>query len=180
MKTFRVALACLILLPLISGCDKWKDKRFSTTIPLTLTVSKGSTDPVVINLDSTLTSLINEDLDNVKEKIKRYELVSITYKIWEFSGDPSNVLTGSVGFGNMNMNDPGVDYSFNNISLKDGNDNMNQVPLNLNSQDIARIEQYFMDTNGMKIWLTGDVSEVPVFFKVAFTVNVDAIAEVKD
>ena len=54
-------------------------------------------------------------------------------------------------------------------------------PWNANNKRIKFITfQYFLDTDGLRFFLDGSVSEVPVHFKVALTVNIDAIAEVKD
>jgi hypothetical protein len=47
------------------------------------------------------------------------------------------------------------------------------------SAEVANIQQYFLDTNGMKIFLKGLVSQTPVHFKFYLQVDVDAIAEVK-
>ncbi len=181
MKTLRIALLAIVVLPFMSSCGKFSDKRFSTTIPLVFEISKADSNTTVLDMEQTLTALINANLNEVKDKIKSYELKSITYKIWEYYGSNNPVnLIGSVGFGNVNMSNPGVTYEFNDISLEAGNSNADQVPVSLNSQDIERIQQYFLDTDGLRLWIDGNVSEVPVHFKIAFTVSVDAIAEVKD
>lgn len=180
MKTIRIIAVLLALIPFLSGCDKFNDKRFSTTIPLSFRVEKSDSDPVVVDMDSTLTALINSSLNDVKDNIKSYEFVSITYKVWEYAGAAGNVFDGSLGFGNVNMTAPGVNYEFNDISLEASNSNPNQTFMSFNSQDIDKIQQYFLDTNGLRLWLDGSVSDVPVTFVVAITVNIDAIAEVKD
>ena len=181
MKTIRLALAAVAFLFLFSGCEKFNEKRFSTTVYLDFEINKSDTDPVIVDFDDDLTALSNEDLEEVKDKIKSYELVSITYKIWEFYGaSDAATFNGSLGIGNVNMTTPGVSYTFNDISLKAGNDNPDQVLMQFNSQEIDKIQQYFLDTDGLRLFLDGNVSEVPVHFKVAVTVNIDAIAEVKE
>ncbi|MFN0031196.1 MAG: hypothetical protein ACKVOR_03450 [Flavobacteriales bacterium] len=180
MKTLRTILALVVLMPLLSGCDKFKEERFSTTIPITFEIDKLDTDPLVVDLDGTITALINDELNKYKEEIKRYELVSVTYKVWEYYGTAGVVFDGSIGFGNVNMSAPGVSAQFNDIDLQTSFDNPNQTQFPFNSQDVDKIEQYFLDTNGMRLWLDGDVSDVPVHFVLAITVNVDAIAEVED
>lgn len=181
MKTLRFALAAFVLVFLFSGCDKFSEKRFSSTVYLDFEINKLDTDPVIVDFEDILSALTNEELEKVKDKIKSYELVSITYKIWEFYGASDGAtFTGNMGIGNVNMAAPGVNYAFNDISLKAGNDNPNQVLMQFNSQEIDKIQQYFLDTDGLRFFLDGNVSEVPVHFKVALTVNIDAIAEVKD
>jgi hypothetical protein len=53
------------------------------------------------------------------------------------------------------------------------------VKIDFVSAEVANIQQYFLDTNGMKIFLKGLVSQTPVHFKFYLQVDVDAIAEVK-
>lgn len=163
----------------LSSCDKLKEKRFSTTIPYDFVVEIPTDGSTAILIDSDITSMINTELEKVKDKIKRYELVSIQYKIWEFYGASPNTFTGKVGFGNANATTPGVLYEFNGIDLQANSDNPNLIKMNLNSQDIASVQQYFLDTNGLKMFFEGDVDQAPCHFIMQITVNIDAIAEVK-
>ena len=179
MKQISVVMLFAVATIFLTGCDKLKEKRFSTTIPYALEVDITETGDMSVDISGEITSLINEELNKVKDEIKNYELVSITYKICEFYGVTPNTFNGSIGFGNANSSEAGVLYAYNDIDLQAGNDNPNQVNMNLNSQDISRIQQYFMDTNGLKLYLKGDVANKPVHFKLQIIVNVDAIAEVK-
>jgi len=181
MKRFTAPVLVLLLSLLFIGCDKFKDKRFSTTIVkdlhINITDNSGSVD---VSLNETITSLINSELNAVKENIKSYELVRIKYKIWEYVGDDAATFSGSLGLGNLNSTMPGVSYAFNDISLKAGNDDSDYVIISLNSTDIDKIEQYFLDTNGLKLFLEGNVTHVPVSFILQVVVDVDAIAETKE
>ncbi len=179
MKALRFTNFFILVAFLLSGCDKFNEKRFSTTIPFNFTVEITENDSTQIDLSGEVTAMINAELEKVKDKIKRYELVSINYKIWEFYGATPNTFTGSVGFGNANATSPGVLYEYSGIDLQAGNDNQNHVKMNLNSQDIARIQQYFLDTNGLRMFLIGSVDQKPVHFVMQIVVNVDAIAETK-
>lgn len=179
MKQVRLVLMLSIAILLLSGCDKLKEKRFSTTIPYDFEVEITEGVSTQVDMSGELTSLINEELNKVKEDIQRYELVSIEYKIWEFYGNTPNTFAGTLGFGNANATEPGVIHEYNDIDLQAGSDSQNRVKMNLNSQDIARIQQYFMDTNGMKMFFKGDVTSAPVHFKMQLVVNIDAIAEVE-
>lgn len=173
------SLFVLAAIVLASGCGKLKEKRFSTTIHHAFEVDIQQDGELTIDLNNTITSLINEELEKVKDKIKRYELVNIRYKIWEFYGEEPNLFDGSIGIGNMNSNTPGVTINLTDVDLRAGNDNPNLVIINLNSLDKSRVEQYFMDTNGLRLFLNGSVDQKPVRFKIQVTVDIDAIAEVK-
>lgn len=168
-----------VALALLTGCEKFNEKRFSTTIPFDFEIDIAEDGELTVDMNGEITALINEELEKVKDEIKNYELVSITYKIWEFYGASPNTFNGSLGFGNANSLEAGVIYAYNDIDLQSGNDNPNQVNMNLNSQDVSRIQQYFMDTNGLRLYLTGGVTSKPVHFKLQVIVNIDAIAEVK-
>lgn len=163
----------------LSGCSKFKEKRFSTTIDYAFEVDIQQDDELVIDLNNTITSLINEELNKVKDEIKSYELVGIKYKIWEFYGEEPNTFDGSIGIGNLNSTSPGVVISLTDVDLSAGSDNPNRVVINLNSVDRSRVEQYFMDTNGLRLFLNGSVDDKPVHFKLQVSVDIDAIAEVK-
>ncbi|MCC6601545.1 MAG: hypothetical protein IT223_12880 [Crocinitomicaceae bacterium] len=182
MKNFTIGLLGLTLILIFSGCEKYGDKRFSTTLELSFLIDLTDTDPTVFNLDSTVTSLTNAELKKFKENIKYYELKSIKYKVYEFWTDQEGEdvqFNGEVGFGNLNSTSPGVLHTFSDISLKSGNDNPAKVQIPFNSQDIKKIEQYFLDTNGLKLYVDGNTSSTPVHFYLQFQVNIDAIANVK-
>lgn len=173
---FATAIVAFIL----SGCDKFREKRYSThvitDIECSIVDNSGTID---IELDTTLTSLINEQLAAVKDNIKSYELVSIKYKIWEYIGDASATFTGSLGIGNKNSTIPGVSYEFNDISLLASSDGTDHTFIALNSSEIDKIEQYFLDTDGLKLYLSGNVTHVPMSFILQIVVDIDAIAEEK-
>lgn len=179
MKQILWIAAIFSSLFILSGCEKFKEKRFSTTIPYDIEINLEEGETTVVDVTGQLSSMINKELEKVKDNIKSYELVSIEYKIFEFWGATPNSFTGNIGFGNANSTAPGSSYEFSGIDLQAGNDNPNRVKMNFNSQDIAKIQQYFLDTNGLKLYLTGNTTEVPVHFVMQVVVNVDAIAEVK-
>ncbi|MBX7050863.1 MAG: hypothetical protein K1X54_02395 [Flavobacteriales bacterium] len=179
MKATRIFFLFAVVAMALSSCDKFKEKRFSTTIPYDFVVEIPADGSTVVDLTGDVTSMINKELEKVKDKIKRYELVSVDYKIWEFYGASPNTFSGSVGFGNANATSAGLTYEFNGIDLQVNSDNPDRVKMNLNSQDIANIQQYFMDTNGLKMFFKGDVDQAPCHFIMQIVVNIDAIAEVK-
>ncbi len=179
MKAFRTLGLLSLVILFLSSCSKFKEKRFSTTIPYEFEVEITDADSTFIDLSGSLTSMVNKELEKVKDKIKRYELVSITYKVWEFYGTTPNTFTGSIGFGNANAIEPGIKYDYTGIDLQENANNPAQVKMNLNSQDISAVQQYFMDTNGLRMFFTGDVDQKPVHFVMQIVVNIDAIAEVK-
>jgi len=179
MKTFQTLGLLAILVVLFSGCDKYNEKRFSTTIIYAFEVDIHDGESAVVDLDGQITSMVNSELEKVKDDIKKYELVSIDYQVFEFWGATPNTFTGTIGFGNANSINPGVNYGITGLDLEAQAVSSPHNKLNFNSMDISTIEQYFKDTNGLRIYLNGDAEQVPVHFKMQFSVNVDAIADVK-
>jgi hypothetical protein len=177
-STFNLCIALFTLMAL-SGCDKFKDQRFSTTIPLVFEVDKAEGGELIVEMDEEITALLNEELYAVRENIKSYELVSIKYKIWEFWGVEQTTFNGSLGIGKKNSTMPGVQYAFSDLNIMEGDANPAQVTMTFSAQDIEKIQQYFMDTNGLSVFLNGSTSNAPIHFKLAIEVNIDAIAEVE-
>lgn len=177
-QLFFPALALLSVV--FSGCDRFNDKRYSTTVPVEFLVSvTDNAGALDIALDRTLTSLVNQALAEHQDAIKSYELVQFRYKIWEYSGDPSATFAGTLGIGNQSASTPGVTYAFNDISLSAGVADPAKVVINFTSADIDKIEQYFLDTDGLRLFLSGNVSHAPMTFLLQVEVDIDAITEEK-
>lgn len=172
-----------------TGCDKLKDQKFSTTIEVRFPVVASSENPGEMIIDlSQLADVLekNPDLAEHKDKIKSYSLVGIKYKVFEYWNSPESTLnnpattfTGSIGFGSKDMTAPGVEYQIQNLNLQES---MNQTDLSVMTMDnsvISQIQQYFLDTDALKLFLKGNISQNPVDFKVYMQIDVDAIAEIK-
>ncbi|MBL7941565.1 MAG: hypothetical protein JNM00_02305 [Flavobacteriales bacterium] len=173
-----ILCACASAMFLLSGCDKLKEQRYSTTILSNFNVSVSDNSGALdVDVNQTLSSLINAALAEHKDDIQSYELVQIKYKVWEYSGDASATFSGNLGIGNMSATLPGVSYEFSDISLKAGVDDPAQVLMSFTSSEIDKIEQYFLDTDGLKLFLSGNVSHAPMTFLLQVQVDIDAITK---
>jgi hypothetical protein len=182
MKTKLTLLSIAVLSVFtFSSCDKMHEKRFSTTLQFDFVVDQQSGDaPYIVDLSGLVDVLEkNTDLASHKDDIKKFELVQIRYKIFEFYNDPSTTFNGYIGFSNKSMNEPSVSIALNDISLQAGMDSPNLVKLNFSSTDVDKIVQYFTDTKGLKLYLDGNLSQIPTKFTLQVSVDVDAIADVK-
>ena len=177
MKTFRTLGIMALAVILLSSCQK--EKKFSTHIIHDFYVHISESDTSFIDISAEISALVNAELDKVKNDIKSYELVGITYEVFEYSGPQPLTFEGMLGFGNANATAPGVVHSLDDIDLKAQNDSPARTKLNLNSQDIARINQYFLDTNGLRMFFSGNSSEKPLDCVIQVWVDIDAIAETK-
>ncbi|MFZ4785138.1 MAG: hypothetical protein ACOYLH_06630 [Flavobacteriales bacterium] len=182
MKSIYFSIALVATVFLFSGCDKMKEKRFSTTAYYTFDVSATTDNNGSATIDlSGLIDILTENADLAKyaDNIKRYELVAIKYKVFEYYNDPATTMNGSLGFGNRNSTAAGTEFGLNDISLQASMDNTEHVKLDFENAAVEKIQQYFLDTNGLKIYLNGLVSQTPVNFKLSVQCDIDAIAEVK-
>lgn len=179
MKSLSTPLLILAVAMLLGSCNKMKEKRFSTTMDYAFEIDLQNGDDTAVNLSNTITSLINENLSAVKDGIREYQLVEIRYKVWEFWGAEPNTFDGNIGIGNMNATAPGVLIPLSGIDLKTGSASSSPIRVVLNSVDKSRVEQYFFDTNGLRLFLNGVTFQTPVHFKLQVSVDIDAIAETK-
>lgn len=167
---------------LLNGCDQFKEKKFSTTIEVRFPVSASSDTPGALEIDLTQLADVlaeNPDLAQHKDKIKSYKLVGIKYKVFEYWNSPSTTFNGSIGFGNKEMTSPKTEFNLNNISLQASMDQTELSVMELDNVEMSQIQQYFTDSDALKIFLKGAVSENPVDFKLYMQIDIDAIAEVK-
>ena len=178
---FHLATSIFVLL-FLSGCDKFEEKKFSTTIEVRIPVDVTSENngAVVIDMNQLADVLaMNSNLAQVQDKIKRYELVGIKYKVFEYWNSPTSTFSGALGFANKNMENPGLDYALTNLSLQQSMDATELTRIDFSNNDLEKIQQYFIDTNALKIFLRGEISETPSKFTLYLQVDVDAIAEVE-
>lgn len=167
---------------LLNGCDKFTEKTFSTTIEVRFPVTASSETSGEMEIDLTeLADILaaNPDLAEHKDKIKSYKLVGIRYKVFEYWNSPTTTFNGSIGFGNKEMTAPGPQYGLQNISLQASMDQADLSVMNLDQNAISQIQQFISDSDALKIFLKGTVSENPVDFKLYMQLDIDAVAEVK-
>jgi hypothetical protein len=166
---------------MMTSCEKFSEKTFAasfnTTFEVNITDEAGAT---VIDLERLLSATKNDDIEKYRDDIKSYELVNIRYKIWEYSGDPAATMTGTLGVGNALSATPGVSFSLNDISLQAINDDPEYRQIEKTQQDIDKIQQYLLDTDGLRFYLDGSVTHQPMSFKLDIWVDIKALAEVKD
>jgi hypothetical protein len=182
MKSFSTLLIGLAFLTLFSGCEKFEDKKFSTTIEVRFPVQAQSDNngSFVVDLSNLADVMAtNVDLAKVKENIKRYELVGIKYKIFEYWDSPNTTFNGSIGFGNKDMTQPGTEFLLPSFNLQESMVQTELSKMEFSSADIAKIQQYFTDSNELKVFFKGTLSETPSNFNLYLQIDIDAIAEVE-
>lgn len=182
MKSFSTLLISLAFLTLFSGCEKFEDKKFSTTIEVRFPVQAQSDNngSFVVDLSNLADVMAtNADLAKVKDNIKRYELVGIKYKIFEYWDSPNTTFNGSIGFGNKDMTQPGTELLLPSFNLQESMLQTELSKMEFSSAEVAKIQQYFTDSNALKVFFKGTLSETPANFNLYLQIDIDAIAEVE-
>lgn len=182
MRPFAGFLLITFLVLTITGCEKYKEKNFSTTIEVRFPVDVVSENNGAVTIDLNQIADVlatNADLSKVKDQIKRYKLVGIKYKVFEYWNSENTTFTGSIGFGNKNMTDPGMESVISSLSLQESMNATELTKLEFDDNSLEKIQQYFTDTDALKIFLRGELSETPAKFTLYLQVDVDAVAEVK-
>ncbi|MEZ4799281.1 MAG: hypothetical protein R2809_05760 [Flavobacteriales bacterium] len=182
MKKLLLAFSAFTMAFAFTSCDKVSDKRFSTTIPIRIEVDAQTLNENGVEIDlSKIADVLaeNADLDQVKDKIKSYELVQIKYKVYEYWNGPNTIFNGFIGFGDKNSTEAGVTKNLENFNLKESMDATEQSVMSFTSAENETIQKYFKDTNALKIFYKGDLNEVPATFKLYVQVDIDAIAEIE-
>jgi hypothetical protein len=182
MKSHLSLILGLTTLLLFSGCEKFEDQKFSTTIEVRFPVEAQSDNngSFVVDLSNLADVLANnQDLAKVKDNIKRYELVGIKYKIFEYWNGPNTTFTGSIGFGSKDMTTAGTEFLLPSLNLQESMTQTELSKIEFSSAEIAKIQQYFTDSDALKIFFKGTLSETPANFNLYMQIDIDAIAEVE-
>jgi hypothetical protein len=178
-NTAQMAISAIALLILFSGCDDLKEIKLDKTVNMEFTVDLGADDPAVLNLSEAF-EFATGDLEEYRDYIKRYEVKSLRYKVWEFYTETPGedaTLDGILGIASVSGADPGVEFTMTGLSLLASNDNPSHTEIELPAADLEKVEQYLLNSNGLKLFLNGSVSSVPVHFKLQVVADVTAIAE---
>jgi len=176
----KLILPLIFGLLVLSGCDKLKDKKFSTIIYQDFEISTDG-NSTTFSFDSLRTTLDNEDLAAVKEGIKSYSIKSIKYKPWEVYTDLAGeqvILNGVLGFSNGSSDAPQVEIPLENLDLTVLTNEAHQL-LTLSQADLDKLAGYLLSGNELKIYFNGELNTSPAHTKFQFMIETEAVAEVE-
>lgn len=178
MKNYILPLIALAIV--FTGCDQLKDKNFDATYAKNLTIDIDETNgDGSFDLQEVLNALSNENLEQVQDKIKSYDIREISYKIWEYAGPAESMLnaemkiissTGAVLFSSA------LDQDL----LQTMNDDPSYRMIELSAEQKDAITTELLKENSVIIKAVGTVSEVPVHFVLQTVVDITATAEIED
>lgn len=180
MKKLIFPLLAAASLLLLNSCEKYTEKTFSTSLSFDFDVEQlENVGAYTVDLSGLVDALAaNEDLRKNQDKIKDFKVIRIRYKVFEYYNDPATTFTGFIGFGDKNASAPGLSYALENVSLQESMNNSEPQVMNITSNDISRLEDYFMNTKGLTLYMDGSLSQTPAKFKLNIQLDVDAVADV--
>jgi hypothetical protein len=77
------------------------------------------------------------------------------------------------------MTQPGTEFLLPSFNLQESMVQTELSKMEFSSADIAKIQQYFTDSNELKVFFKGTLSETPSNFNLYLQIDIDAIAEVE-
>lgn len=178
MKNYILPLIALAFA--FTGCDELKEKSFDASYAknLTVDVDENSGDGA-FDISEVLNALSNENLEQVQDKIKSYDIREMSYKIWEYDGPVTSEMQGEIKILNGNG-----DVLFSSAIapelLVDMNADEAYRLIEMTDEEEKVITDALLNDNSVTVRATGTVSEVPVHFVLQMRVDVTAVAEVED
>ena len=95
MKNYILPLIALAFA--FTGCDELKEKSFDASYAKNLTVDIDETSADgVFDISEVLNALSNENLEQVQDKIKSYDIREMSYKVWEYDGPIGSIMDGEI------------------------------------------------------------------------------------
>jgi hypothetical protein len=179
-KIYTLAFGLLITM-MFSSCEKLTEQRFSTSFSYDFVVDmQNAEQPYSIDITSVLDVLQkNPELAQHADHIKKFELVQVKYKVYEYFDSPTNLFSGYIGMGSTNTNSADVRQDIIDFSLQSSMLATEHERISFSADDVKKINDYFMQTKSLKLFLNGVTTETPARFKLNVIVDVDAIAEIK-
>lgn len=181
MKKIYTLAVGLLISTMFSSCEKLTEQRFGTSFSYDFVVDmQNAEQPYTIDLTSVLDVLQkNAELAEHADHIKKFELVQVKYKVYEYYDSPTNLFSGYIGMGSANASSADVRQEMTDFSLQSSMDATEHQVITFTAGDAKKINDYFMQTKSLKLWLNGVTTETPARFKLNLIVDVDAVAEIK-
>lgn len=178
MKNYILPLIALAIV--FTGCDKLKDKSFEASYVKNLTIDiEESAGEGTFDLQEVLNALSNENLEQVQDKIKSYDIRELSYKIWEYAGPAESMLSAEMKI----ISSTGTVLFSTALTpelLQTLNEDENYRTIALTAEQEKAITTELLEENAVIIQAVGSVSEVPVHFVLQVKADISATAEIED
>ncbi|MCG8317926.1 MAG: hypothetical protein MI921_00360 [Cytophagales bacterium] len=119
-----------------------------------------------IAYETTIDAKSDSDILENLEKIKEYQIESVTFRVTDYQGPETANLSGALSVGNASTTFS-ADISSLNIKLFADED----YTISLSEEQLDALEKILLDSNQLKINFSGSVSEAPLSFILNVTVK---------
>jgi len=186
MKTQILKGVSLVVLlsfaTLFNACslfDSVDDVDFDATLEQTFTITEEVTGTNV-NYNNTiiLDATDDSDIDTYKEKIKGFTIKKISYQVTSFTGASTSTFSGTLAFGDAALGTSTVSATITNLNLQQAFSSATVYDLTFNQSDVDKIAALLLDDKAVKLYLTGVLSQTPVFCTVNVILEVSVKADV--
>lgn len=179
MKKTLSFLGLAVALMLFTGCEKITEQSFNLqlTKDFNVNMEEGQT---AFTFEEILSSLSNEELEQVKESIINYRLNSISYKVWEYGGAEAATLDGMLKFTKVSNENDFVSYEIPELLLSATSNDDARNTIEFTPEENEKIVGYLLDGNAIKILANGNVSEQPANFVLQVVADITATAEIEE
>lgn len=168
-----------MLMMSFSGCDLLEDAKsidFDVTLQDDFLVNASEEDGTAYTQELILDATADPDIRDNLSKIENYSINKIEYSISGYSGSPENLFSGSIQFSNLTSGSGQFSASLNNINLSAAS-NAGSQTLPLSDNDLRELESILKNANGLKVFLNGNFTEVPVSFSLNIKLSVKVEAD---
>lgn len=176
-----LSLCCLLLLVIsFGGCD-WFDSvddvSFNSTLEEDINVAEeNSGENVSYEETIVLDATSDPDIDKYKSKIKGFKINNISYQVTGYDG-LTTTFNGSLAFGDATSTSPQVLATVTNLNVQAAYLNGTIFDLSLSQGDVDTIASLLKDDKAVKLYLTGTLSQTPVYFTVHVILDVKVEAD---
>ncbi|MDN5215410.1 hypothetical protein QQ020_25245 [Fulvivirgaceae bacterium BMA12] len=170
----------MILIVCVFGCDLINDAKsidFDVTLEDDFEINATEEDGTEYTQQIVLDATANADVRDNLSKIEKYQINKIEYTISGYSGSPENLFSGSIQFSDLANNTGQFSAALSNVNLSTAAAAGTQT-LPVSENDLRELENILKNSNGLKVFMIGNFSQVPVNFtlNIKLTVKVEADA----
>lgn len=156
----------LILILSFPACDLLEDAKsidFDIALQEDFLIDADEGDGTNFSQQLVLDATSDPDIRDNLSKIENYSIEKITYSISGYSGGPENFFSGSIQFSDLNSSSGQFSASLENINLSAAA-GAGERTLPLSDNDLRELESILKNANGLKVFMFGNFTEVPVSF----------------
>jgi hypothetical protein len=149
------------------------DHKFEESVVLDVKAS----DPSEYYSDIVIETASDPDFQKNLSKISRYSIQSVSYRIAQYTGDPSTTATGVVQF-MIDGNNVGDPIDLGTIKFKSMLDSETSVEIPVSDALKKEMQDGLLDSDAVTLRVAGNVSDKPVTAEFVVAMDIEALVSV--